>query len=149
MIRAPWYLAGPLLGLSIVACRAALNKPLGVLGGYIDCADGITRSKPVGTSAWLLLGFVIGGSLYAATTGTFSISFGYPGALWAATSPWLQVVVLIGAGIAMGIGARTAGGCTSGHGLSGTSHGSPGSFVVAATFFTAGVLLTHVLFGRF
>ena len=149
MTRAPWYLAGPLLGLSIVALRAALNKPLGVLGGYIDCADGITRSKPVGTGAWLLLGFVIGGSLYAATTGTFSISFGYPSALRPTASPWLQAVVLMGAGIAMGIGARTAGGCTSGHGLSGTSHGSPGSFVAAATFFTGGVLLTHALFGRF
>ena len=40
MTRAPWYLAGPLLGLSIVALRAALNKSLGVLDGYIDCADG-------------------------------------------------------------------------------------------------------------
>jgi len=30
---APWYVAGPLLGLVIVAMRALLNKPFGALGG--------------------------------------------------------------------------------------------------------------------
>jgi uncharacterized membrane protein YedE/YeeE len=38
-------------------------------------------------------------------------------------TPTLQLGVLTVAGLAMGIGARTAGGCTSGHGLTGTSLG--------------------------
>jgi uncharacterized membrane protein YedE/YeeE len=35
----------------------------------------------------------------------------------------------------MGIGARTAGGCTSGHGLTGVAFGSPASLVAMMTFF--------------
>ena len=42
--RCPWYIAGPLLGLLIVGLRAAVNKPLGALGGYIDIVDGATRT---------------------------------------------------------------------------------------------------------
>jgi len=28
--RAPWYVAGPLMGVAIVGLRALVNKPLGV-----------------------------------------------------------------------------------------------------------------------
>ena len=48
------------------------------------------------------------------------------------------------AGFAMGVGARTAGGCTSGHGLTGMSLGSPASIVAAMTFFGTAVALAHV-----
>jgi hypothetical protein len=39
MARAPWYVAGPLFGLLIGGLRAALNKPFGALGGYIDAGN--------------------------------------------------------------------------------------------------------------
>ncbi len=48
--RCPWYVAGPLLGLLIVSLRAAVNKPLGALGGYIDIVDRATRSRRLGFS---------------------------------------------------------------------------------------------------
>ena len=38
-----------------------------------------------------------------------------------------KALVLAGAGVMMGYGARTAGGCTSGHGICGASLGSPAS----------------------
>jgi len=44
----------------------------------------------------------------------------------------------------MGVGARTAGGCTSGHGLTGVSLASPASLVATLTFFATAVALAHV-----
>jgi uncharacterized protein len=142
---APWYIAGPLLGLLIVGLRAAVNKPLGVLGGYIDLAEHVSRPARFGISAWLLFGFVLGGAIYAVMFGTFSLSPAYASGGVLPVAPALQFTVLVAAGIAMGFGARTAGGCTSGHGLTGMSLGSPASIVAAMTFFGAGVALAHVL----
>jgi len=34
--RCPWYVAGPMLGLLLVAFRAALNKPVGALDALAD-----------------------------------------------------------------------------------------------------------------
>jgi uncharacterized membrane protein YedE/YeeE len=45
----------------------------------------------------------------------------------------------------MGYGARWAGGCTSGHGLSGSSIVSPASLAAAATFMATAVVLTALL----
>src|SRR5205807_2423859 len=77
MTPAPWYIAGPLLGLLIVGFRAAVNKPLGVLGGYIDLADRASQSRRLGVSTFLLLGFILGGTLYAIASGVFSPSLIY------------------------------------------------------------------------
>lgn len=149
--RCPWYVAGPLLGLLIVGLRAAVKKPLGALGGYIDIADSATRSHRLGFSAFLLIGIVLGSALFATLTGSHAVTWSYRGA--ASLLPALaggQFVVLALAGLAMGIGARTAGGCTSGHGLSGVSLGSPASLVATMTFFAIAVALSNVfawLFG--
>ena len=113
MARCPWYIAGPLLGMVIVGLRAAVNKPLGALGGYIDVVDHGSRPSHLGFSAFLLLGIVLGGALFANLAGTFSPTWVYSTGL-PLNGSW-QLAALLGAGLAMGIGARTAGGCTSGH----------------------------------
>ena len=43
-------------------------------------------------------------------------------------------VALVGAGVLIGYGAKTPGGCTSGNGLGGTSFGSPAGLASTATF---------------
>ena len=141
--RCPWYVAGPLLGLLIVSLRAAVNKPLGALGGYIDLLDGATRARRLGFSAYLLIGIVLGGALFATLTGSYALTWSYRGALPALGVP--QFVVLALAGLAMGIGARTAGGCTSGHGLNGVALGSPASLVAMMTFFATAVALANMI----
>ena len=55
------------------------------------------------------------------------------------------VVVLAVGGVVMGYGARMAGGCTSGHGLCGTSARSAASFTATATFMTVAICVTFVL----
>src|SRR6266436_605167 len=78
LVRCPWYIAGPLIGALMVVLRAAVNKPLGALGGYIDVTEHAGRPSRAGFSAFLLVGIVIGGALFAFTTGTFSPSLIYP-----------------------------------------------------------------------
>jgi hypothetical protein len=140
--RCPWYIAGPILGVVIIGLRATVNKPLGALGGYIDMTEHVTRPSRLGFSAFLLAGIVIGGALFTLTTGSSSPSESYGGLL--PSDPVLLLAILVVAGVAMGVGARTAGGCTSGHGLTGMSLGSPASIVAAMTFFGTAVALAHV-----
>lgn len=140
--RCPWYIAGPVLGLLIIGLRSMVNKPLGALGGYIDVTEHVTRPSRLGFSAFLLGGTVIGGALFTLATGHSSPSPSYNGLL--PSGPVLQFGVLVAAGVAMGVGARTAGGCTSGHGLTGMSLGSPASIVATMTFFGTAVALAHV-----
>lgn len=58
--------------------------------------------------------------------------------------PVLLIVLLIG-GILIGFGARTAGGCTSGHGITGCSTRSPGSFMAVIVFVLTAVALTLII----
>ena len=132
--RCPWYIAGPLIGLVIIALRLTVNRPLGALGGYIDVVDLACRSRRPGFSAFLLVGTIAGGALFSIASGGHAITSWYQGA---------SVPLLVLGGLAMGFGARTAGGCTSGHGLSGMSLGSPASLVATMTFFATAVALAN------
>ncbi|GBD27791.1 hypothetical protein HRbin30_03147 [bacterium HR30] len=58
--------------------------------------------------------------------------------------PLAWVVLALG-GVLVGFGTRMAGGCTSGHGLSGVSRLEPGSLVATAAFFGAGIAVSFVL----
>lgn len=49
-------------------------------------------------------------------------------------------------GILMAFGARLAGGCTSGHGISGTSQLSVASWVTLISLFLSGVLFVQLIF---
>ena len=138
--RCPWYVAGPMLGLLIVGLRAAVNKPLGALGGYIDLARHARRPGKLGFSAFLLAGIVTGGLLFAVSAGTLSAT------LASETGTSLaQLGLFLVAGTLIGVGARTAGGCTSGHGLCGVSLGSTASVVATMTFFATAMVVAQVL----
>ncbi len=55
-------------------------------------------------------------------------------------------LVLLGAGgFLVGFGTAYAGGCTSGHGISGIADRQPASFLAVASFFAGGILATHLL----
>jgi uncharacterized membrane protein YedE/YeeE len=144
--RCPWYVAGPLIGLLMIGLRVTLNKPFGALGGYIDAAENALTPARIGFRGFLLLGLVLGGAMYAVASGSITPAFSYgtAGGLLPEELP-AQFAILLGAGLVMGYGARTAGGCTSGHGMSGMSLLSPASIVATATFFATAVLLANAL----
>ncbi|NAS11120.1 YeeE/YedE family protein [Poritiphilus flavus] len=56
------------------------------------------------------------------------------------------LLILIGAGILVGFGTRYAGGCTSGHAITGLSNLQLPSLIAVIGFFIGGLLMVHVLY---
>ncbi len=141
----PWWIAGPTLGLVIVALLGLANKRFGVLGGVTDIVTGSAEGR--GLASWrvtLLLGIVTGGLVYALAAGAPDAGLGYS-YLDAHLSPGTEVGVLFTAGLAIGVGARTAGGCTSGHGLTGAALLSRASLVSIMTIMATAVASTLLI----
>jgi len=65
---------------------------------------------------------------------------------WEALFTWQGLLVIVGGGFMIGFGARYAGGCTSGHAISGMSALQLGSLYAVIGFFAGGLLMTHLLF---
>ena len=61
------------------------------------------------------------------------------------TSPKTIIILLIG-GLLVGFGARYAGGCTSGHSISGLSNLQLPSLIATIGFFIGGLLMVHLIF---
>lgn len=146
-LRCPWYVAGPLIGLLITGLLWATNKPLGALGGYCDAAQWLQERR--GAPSWrvlLLLGIVIGGALSAVAVGGWQPTLAY-GSFDAVLGNSLVAkgTTLFAAGGLIGFGARLSGGCTSGHGMCGTSMGSPASLVATVTFMATAVMTANGL----
>lgn len=137
----PWWVAGPGIGLCVVAMYGLLNVKLGVSGGWLQLLH-LARGARVteGWRIWFNAGLV-GGAAMAALLGTGASAAGY-GALGDVLGTLPLILVLSAVGVAMGYGARWAGGCTSGHGISGCSVGSPESLVATATFFSVAVVVS-------
>lgn len=64
---------------------------------------------------------------------------------WEALLSLRGVVMLIGGGILIGFGTRYAGGCTSGHAISGLSNLQLPSLLAVVGFFIGGLVMTHFL----
>ncbi len=61
------------------------------------------------------------------------------------SSPWKLFILVIG-GFLIGFGARYAGGCTSGHAITGISNLQVSSLIAVIGFFIGGLIMTHVLY---
>jgi uncharacterized membrane protein YedE/YeeE len=140
-----WWIAGPVLGLVILGFLGLANKRFGVLGGVTDLVQGSAEGR--GLRSWrtlLLLGIVLGGLAYALVARAPDAGRSYS---------WLdehlslggEIASLFGAGLMIGVGARTAGGCTSGHGLTGSALASPASIVSMMTIMATAIGTTFVL----
>ena len=53
-------------------------------------------------------------------------------------------LMMIVGGVLVGFGTRYAGGCTSGHGISGLSNLEAPSLLAVAGFFVGGIIVTHL-----
>jgi hypothetical protein len=53
---------------------------------------------------------------------------------------------MIVGGFLIGFGTRYAGGCTSGHAISGLANLQLGSLIAVIGFFVGGLIMTHLLF---
>lgn len=138
-----WYVAGPLLGLCVVAVRLIFNVRLGVTGGYSSIVDTVRAGRlDFDWRAWFVVGVLLGGTAFALAAGGPDFH-GY-GWLTDSFDDALVGPILLGAGVLVGYGAKLAGGCTSGNGLSGTSILSPAALAATATFFATAIVVSFL-----
>jgi len=57
----------------------------------------------------------------------------------------VSVAILLAAGVLIGYGAKLAGGCTSGNGLTGNAMTSPAAAVATATFFATAIVVSFLI----
>ena len=137
----PWWLGGPGMGLCVVALYGLANRRLTVSGAWLAAVVAPIERRPGERWQAEFLVALLGGALAAGLLGSATRLTSYPG-----LSHSLPVVVLLPlmtvAGLALGYGARWAGGCTCGHGLAGCSIGSPDSLAATGTFFGVAVAVT-------
>ncbi|HVB04511.1 MAG TPA: YeeE/YedE thiosulfate transporter family protein [Chitinophagaceae bacterium] len=171
----PWYVAGPLIGLTVPALLIAGNKPLGISSSLKDiCAACMPAGLDSLTYDWksnrwnllFVLGILIGGFLAGhllANPDPVAISartirdlgrLNVPlqkGMLPSALFSWKQLLTLRGlilmvvGGFLVGFGTRYAGGCTSGHGIRGLSFLQWPSLVAVIFFFAGGICCTYLI----
>lgn len=158
------YLVGGLIGVLSMATFYFSDKPLGVSTAYLRLAGSISRliskghtgslklyqeKKPqVEWEVMLVVGIVLGAFVAAYSGGELTAA--WVPALWAdrfGDSVGLRLGVAFAGGVVMAYGARLAGGCTSGHGISGTLQLSVGSWIALACFFIGGAFSAMLLFG--
>lgn len=65
---------------------------------------------------------------------------------WSSVWTLKGLLILIGGGFLVGFGTRYAGGCTSGHAITGLSNLQWPSLVAVIGFFTGGLIMVHFLF---
>jgi len=65
---------------------------------------------------------------------------------WHSLTTAKGILVILGGGFLIGFGTRWAGGCTSGHAISGLSNLQLPSLIAVIGFFVGGLIMTHLLF---
>ncbi len=147
----PWYVAGPLIGLTVPALLLLVGKPFGISSSFRHlgsiCSPGTKidylRDNKWRDEIWNLFfvgGVVIGASL----AGHFLVR--EPVALLPdSLATWPGGLLLFLGGCLVGFGTRWAGGCTSGHSIMGISSLNWSSLVATCCFFAGGLLMTWII----
>jgi uncharacterized protein len=138
-----------------IGCSTAFSRTSGMIeslfrGGKVAEKAYYKKFAPSIDWEWMLvLGIFIGAFISARLSGDLRVEWVPP--KWSITfgnNPILRWVVALIGGIVMGVGARWAGGCTSGHGISGTLQLAVSSWLAVICFFIGGIatalLIYHV-----
>jgi uncharacterized membrane protein YedE/YeeE len=142
-----------LISKTPIGCSTGLSQMSGMTemlfrGRAVEQKEYYQQFRPVVSwEVMLLLGIVIGSASSALLSGDFQWQWVSP--LWESTfgaSAVLRVAVALLGGIVIGFGARWAGGCTSGHGISGTLQLDAASWLSAIFFFAGGIAAANVIF---
>lgn len=138
------------------------GRALGASTGYGNLCALVSRDRyfregdyadPFNWRMWFTIGLPLGGLIAllsspgAAWAPSFDMGPMYESVLPAAA--WARGLVLMAGGVAIGYGARLAGGCTSGHSIVGMALLNPPSIVASAGFFVGGIAVVQLLFNVF
>ena len=171
----PWYIAGPLIGLFVPLLQLVGDKQLGISGNLRHLCSALLprridflRYDWRGADAWNLifaLGTLLGGwiGVHLLGTGEIAISPDTQASLhalgvhdlsglvpheiisWEGLLTVRGFVSVVAGGFLVGFGTAYAGGCTSGHAISGLSNFQLRSLFAVLGFFAGGLLATHLL----
>ncbi|SNS36503.1 hypothetical protein SAMN06295967_10853 [Belliella buryatensis] len=173
----PWYVAGPLIGLTVPILLLVGNKSFGISSSLRHvCAMCVPANIPFFTYNWrkemwnivFVVGVLLGG--FFATTfisnpdtivvaestqqdlaalGITDYSKLLPAEIfnWENLFTGKGLLFFVIGGFLVGFGTRYAGGCTSGHAIMGISSLQWPSVVATIFFMVGGFLMTHVLLG--
>lgn len=171
----PWYVGGPLIGLMLPLLLYIGNKSFGVSSSFRHvCSATVPAGLEYFSynwwerrwNLWLVAGMIIGGFL-----GGYVFDNPEPIALAAQTQQELAaigitdfnglipndlfnfenllslqgIIVMIAGGFLVGFGARYAGGCTSGHAITGMATFQKASLISTVGFFIGGLIVTYLL----
>lgn len=171
----PWYISGPLIAL-VMYLLLKQGKDFGMSNNLRTMCTVLGAGKSSSffrfdwkTQAWnllVVLGTAIGGFIahYFLSDGTAaqinakSVADlkelgiidhlqGYlPESIFIFNGSWLQFLILSIGGLLIGFGTRYAGGCSSGHAISGLSNFQLPSLIAVIGFFIGGIIMVHFLF---
>jgi uncharacterized protein len=146
-----WLISGKPIGCSTSYARTAGMIEKAVRGEKVAEKPYYQKVKPEVDWQWMLvLGMIFGALIAALLSGDFALVW-VPSRWETAfgSSVLLRLIVSLIGGVLLGFGARWAGGCTSGHGISGTMQLAVSSWISAICFFIGGIIVAFALFGLF
>ncbi len=170
----PWYVGGPAVALIMLAL-IYLGKSFGFSSNFRTICSALGAGKTCSffqfdwkSQRWnliFLLGSIFGGFIGAnllsdnqipvvsqsiveklEAYNIYSTNKAYvPSEIYGEMS-MINIIYLVVGGLFVGFGTRYAGGCTSGHAISGLSNLQLPSLIAVIGFFIGGLLMTHVIF---
>ena len=171
----PWYVAGPAIGLFVPALLILGNKVFGVSSSLRDLCSVVLPGKLdyfrydwKRTGLWNLLfvaGILVGGFLASHWGGSQNVAISeqtrlalarlgihdFSGLAPREVFTWSALLTLKGfasvvlGGFLVGFGTAYAGGCTSGHAISGLADLQLASLIAVVGFFAGGLLATYFI----
>ncbi len=170
----PWYIGGPIIAI-VMLLLIYFGKSFGfssnfrticsALGGGKSCDFFSFDWKAQKWNLLFLVGAIIGGFVSvhflsdnqipaisdATITKLNAMGFESAGKAYSPTEIFetmsaKNIALLFVGGLLIGFGTRYAGGCTSGHAISGLSDLQIPSLIAVVGFFIGGLLMVHVLF---
>ncbi len=126
----PAFTGGLIIGLAVAVFFLLNGRLVGISG---IASNALTEKENKFDNLLFLLGLIIAPIIYSIFSNggvNISISNSY--------------VLMIAAGLLVGIGTRVSGGCTSGHGISGIGRFSLRSIVATITFMIIGILTVYI-----
>ena len=171
----PWYVAGPLIGLTVPLLLLFGNKPFGLSSSFKHvCAAVLPLKIPYLKYKWkdevwslfFLFGSLLGGWIAttfladhslsgladSVTRSLTTMSSSLPNGLVPASLFSLEQIFTLNGfifvvigGFFVGFGTRYAEGCTSGHAISGLSNFQMASLIAVIGFFIGGLFVTHII----
>ncbi|WP_262590440.1 YeeE/YedE family protein [Candidatus Pelagibacter communis] len=126
----PAFTGGLIIGLAVVVFFLLNGRLVGISG---IASNALTEKENKFDNLLFLLGLIIAPFIYSLfSKGEISISISN------------SYVLMIAAGLLVGIGTRISGGCTSGHGISGIGRFSLRSIIATITFMIVGILTVFI-----